>query len=83
MVIQHWQMVQKGEFNGVGENSVHLCTNPCPSFMTLLRGSVLRPDIARVRNSNPVSGGQSHLIHLTILGRFSWLSLAYMRKKVA
>ena len=32
------------------------------------------PDQARI--SNPVSGGQCHLIHLTILGRFSWLSLA-------
>ena len=29
-------MVQKGEFNSVGENSVQLCTNPCPPFMTIL-----------------------------------------------
>ena len=28
--------------------------------------------------SNPVSGGQCHLIHLIILRRFSWPSLAYM-----
>ena len=28
--------------------------------------------------SNPVSGGQWHLNHLTILRRFSWHSLAYM-----
>ena len=34
-------------------------------------------------NSNPVSGGKWHLIHLTILRRFSWPSLAYMCKKVA
>ena len=26
----------KGEFNSVGENSVQLCTNPCPPFVTLL-----------------------------------------------
>ena len=29
-------MVQKGEFNSVGENFVQLCTNSCPPFMTLL-----------------------------------------------
>ena len=34
-------------------------------------------------NSNPVSGGQCHLNHLTILRRFSWPSLAYMCTKVA
>ena len=33
--------------------------------------------------SNPVSGGQCHLKHLTILRRFSWPSLAYMCTKVA
>ena len=38
---------------------------------------------ARARISNPVSGGQCHLHHLTILRRFSWPSLAYMCKKVA
>ena len=32
------------------------------------------------RISNPVSGGQCHLIHLTILMRFSWPSLAYVHK---
>ena len=37
-----------------------------------------RPQMARARISNPpVSGGQCHLIHLTIL------SLAYMCTKVA
>ena len=35
------------------------------------------------QGSNPVSGGQCHLIHLTILRRFSWESLAYMCTKVA
>ena len=38
---------------------------------------------ARTRISNPVSGGQCHLNHLTILRRFSWPSLAYMCTKVA
>ena len=33
--------------------------------------------------SNPVSGGQCHLNHLTILRRYSWPSLAYMCTKVA
>ena len=32
-------------------------------------------------NSNSVSGRQCHLIHLTILRRFAWLSLAYMCTK--
>ena len=31
--------------------------------------------------SNPVFGGKCHLIHLTILRRYSWLSLAYMCSK--
>ena len=34
-------------------------------------------------NSNHVSGEQCHLIHLTILRRFSWPSLAYMCTKLA
>ena len=42
-----------------------------------------RPQTARARISNPVSGGQCHLNHLTILRRFSWPSLAYMCTKVA
>ena len=42
-----------------------------------------RPQTARVRISNPVSGGQCNLNHLTILRSFSWPSLAYMCTKVA
>ena len=42
-----------------------------------------RPQTARARISNPVSGGQCHLIHLIIFRRFSWPSLAYMCTKVA
>ena len=37
-----------------------------------------RPQTARARISNPVSGGQCHLTHLTILRKFSWPSLAYV-----
>ena len=42
-----------------------------------------RPQTARTRISNPVSGRQCHLNHPTILRRFSWPSLAYMCTKVA
>ena len=41
-----------------------------------------RPQTARARISNPVLEG-SHLIHLTILRRFSLRSLAYRCTKVA
>ena len=43
----------------------------------------VQPQIAKARISNLVSGGQCHLIYLTILRRFSWPSLAYMCTKVA
>ena len=36
-----------------------------------------RPQTASARISNHVSGGQFHLIHLTILRTCSWPSLAY------
>ena len=34
------------------------------------------------QDSNPVFGGQCHLIHLAILRRLSWPSLAYMCTKM-
>ena len=37
-----------------------------------------RPQTTGARILSPVSGGQSHLIYLTILRRFSWPSLAYI-----
>ena len=37
----------------------------------------------QARISEPVSGGQCHLNHLTILRSFSWPSLAYICTKVA
>ena len=57
------------------------------AFHARVRGSVpglgglKETKLARI--SNPVSGGQCHLNHLTILRRFSWPSLAYMCIKVA
>ena len=42
-----------------------------------------RVKVDGARISHPVSGGQCHLNHLTILRRFSWPSLAYMCTKVA
>ena len=47
------------------------------------RGLVPRSGAARAVISNPMSGGQCQLIHLTILRRFYWPSLAYMCTKVA
>ena len=37
-----------------------------------------RPQTAKAQISNPVAEGQCHLLHLRILGRFSWPSLAYI-----
>ena len=42
-----------------------------------------RDQTARARISYPVSGGLCHLIHLTILRRFSWLSLSYICTQMA
>ena len=62
---------------------------PHPRVLVSIVGSLrdqeagARPQTARARISNPVSGGQCHLNHLTILRRFSWPSLAYMCTKVA
>ena len=39
-----------------------------------------RLQTARALISNPVSGGQCHLIHLTIVRRLSWPILAYVHK---
>ena len=41
------------------------------------------PQTTRARISYPVSVGQCFLIHLTILRRFSWLSLAYICTNMA
>ena len=54
-----------------------------PKYSNNIWKWVARPQTARARVSNSVSGEQCHLIHLTILWRFSWPSLAYMCTKVA
>ena len=53
------------------------------AFHARVRGSV--PGLGGLKETKmyPVSGEQCHLIHLTILRRFSWPSLAYMCTKVA
>ena len=40
------------------------------------------PQTTRARISNYVSGGQCHIIHIIILRRFTWPSLAYMCTKM-
>ena len=64
--------------------------HPPPSIekIPILWGAVTerqraRPQTASARVSNPVSGGQRHLIHLTILSKFSWPSLTYMCTNLA
>ena len=47
----------------------------CQDFVLQTRRA--RPQTTRARISNPVSGRQCHLIHLTILRRLSWPSLTY------
>ena len=42
-----------------------------------------RQQTARALILNPVFVGQCRLIHLTIIGRLSWPSLAYVSTKVA
>ena len=60
---------------------------PHPLINLSIAGSLRDRDVAcsastsRVWISNPVSGGQCHLTHLTILRRFSWPSLACMYTK--
>ena len=62
---------------------------PHPRVKVSIVGSLRDREVAcsasdrRARISNPVSRGQCHLNHLTILRRFSWPSLAYMCTKVA
>ena len=50
---------------------------------TTLQLRTVTPHANNRHGSNPVSGGQCHIIHLTILKRLSWSSLAYLFTKVA
>ena len=69
---------------GIKETKMFL---PHPGVKVSIVGSLRDREVAcsasNRQGSNPVSGGQCHLIHLTILRRFSWTSLAYMCTKVA
>ena len=68
---------------GLKETKIFL---PHPRVKVSIVGSLRDREVAYSapdRNSSPVSGGQCHLNHLTILRRFSWPSLAYMCTKVA
>ena len=67
----------RGSVPGLGGLKETKMFLPHPRVKVSIVGS-LRDQI-----SNPVSGGQCHLNHLTILKRFSWPSLAYMCTKVA
>ena len=72
----------RGSVPGLGGLKETKMFLPHPRVKLSIVGSLrARPQTAMARISNPVSGGQCHLIHLTILRRFSWPSLAYMCTK--
>ena len=77
----------RGSVPGLGGLKETKMFLPHPRVKVSIVGSLCDREVAcstaRVRISNPVSGGQCHLNHLTILRRFSWPSLAYMCTKVA
>ena len=63
------------------------CFFPLTRNDSILSGTSVRwrarPQTARAWIPNPVSGGQCHLLYLTILRRLSWSIFAYMCTKVA
>ena len=64
--------------------AIHCSSNYSKSLLradTDIRLTV--PQTVRARISHPVSRGQRHPIHLTLLERFSWPGLACMFTKVA
>ena len=71
-------------FGGFKETKMSL---PHPRVKVSIVGSLRDREVASSASDrqgpNPVSGGQCHLNHLTILRRFSWPNLAYMCTKVA
>ena len=79
----------RGSVPGLGGLKETKMFFPHPRVKVSIVGSLRDREVAcsasdrRARISNPVSGGQCHLNHLTILRRFSWPSLAYMCTKVA
>ena len=70
----------RGSVPGLGGLKETKMILPHPRVKVSIVGSLRDREVAC---SNPVSGGQCHLNHLTILRRFSWPSLAYMCTKVA
>ena len=73
----------RGSVPGLGGFKETKMFLPHPRVKVSSVGSLRDRVVARARISNPVSGGQCHLNHLTILRSFSWPSLAYMCTKVA
>ena len=79
----------RGSVPGLGGLKETKMFLPHPRVKVSIVGSLRGREVAcsasdrQGSNSNPVSGGQCHLNHLTILRRFSWPSLAYMCTKVA
>ena len=79
----------RGSVPGLGGFKETKMFLPHPRVKVSIVGSLPDREVAcsasdrQGRISNPVSGGQCHLIHLIILRRFSWPSLAYMCTKVA
>ena len=67
----------RGSVPGLGGLKETKMFLPHPRVKISIVGSLrnrARPQTARDRISNPVSGGQCHLIYFTILRRFSWPS---------
>ena len=79
----------RGSVPGLGGFKETKMFLPHPRVKVSIVGSLRDREVAcsasdrQARISNPVSGGQCHLNHLTILRRFFWPSLAYMCTKVA
>ena len=79
----------RGSVPGLGGLKETKMFLPHPRVKVSIVGSLRDREVACLASnrqgsiSNPVSGGQCHLNHLTILRRFSWPSLACMCTKVA
>ena len=80
-----FQARDRGSFlGGLKETKMFL---PYPLVKLSIVGSLCVREVACSASdlqgfSNPVSGGQCHLTHLTNLRRFSWLNLSLMCTKV-
>ena len=85
-----WKVGGRGfePYSGLQDSNKQIVSSPFTRNDSILwRASVTERQRAQTltasaRLSNSVSEGQCHLIHLTILGRFSWPSSAYMCTKV-